>query len=327
MRWMGLALLVGCAPRVSVEVLEPAAKTLPQHFKTVVTLERGGADNRLEKDAAVEAEEAMATVVSRSPRFEVVALTKEQAVNFDALERTLPWDTVDAITSRVGAQGVVALESAESTSTISEDSRKDSYVDDKGKKHITITWVATRTTVVKTAWKVYDGDNQKIVDDLTVSARTSWDNEGSTAAEARNGLPDADTGVLDLAYETGEDYGRRIAPTWIKVSRVYYPSGSDRMANAKDAITSGKIKPAADIWEKVAEGNDPKLAAKANFNLGVAWEGRGNLRKAIDHVNKADRVLSNGKTRSYVDLLRQRLAEKKKLKKQMAPVRGDTQNP
>ena len=323
MRGIVLILMIGCAPKVNVEVLEPAAKTLPDHIKKVATLQREVGSDRLEKGAAIEAEQALLAVVSRSPRFEVVAITQDQASQFNALERTLDWSVVDAITGRVGAQAVIALESVDSTTGVSEDSSKETYTDDKGKDHITLTWTATRTTAVDTAWKVYDADNDNVVDAFTASASASWTAQATTAKEARAGLPGDDEGILELAYEAGEDYGRRIAPSWVKVSRVYYPSGSDRMAKAKVAIEAGKLEEAAQLWEREARGSDGKLSAKAHFNLAVAWEGRGNLRKAIDQVVLADAVLSNSKTRSYLALLKERKKAKQTLKGQMAPVRGD----
>jgi len=323
MRWIWLMFAVGCAPRLNLEVLQPAAKTLPAHVKEVATLDRGGAGNRLDKDAATEATAAMSTGVSQSPRFEVSALTAEQAHNFNALQRTLEFSVVDAICGRLNAQAVVALENLESHSDISEGSEETRYTDENGKEHITLTWTATRTTDVITSWAIYDADNDAIVDETTLSTVADWDAEGTTAAEARNGLPDMNDTVLDLAYEAGEEYARQIAPTWIRVSRTYYPTGSTRMANAKAAVLSGDLEAAAEIWEKIAAADDPKLAAKANYNLGVAWEGRGNLRQAIRHVGAADRVLSNGRTSSYLALLKYRKEEKKKLKEQMAPVRGE----
>ncbi len=323
MRWIWLGLVMGCAPKVNVEVLEPAAKTLPEHVKAVAALDRGQSGSRLDKDAAAEAEAAMAKLVARSPRFEVTAITQEQALAFDAIDRTLEWPVVEAICTRVGAQAVVALEAVESSSDISEDSEKSTYTDDKGKEHITLTWTATRRTEVETSWKIYDLESKEIIDDISISTAGSWDAQGPTPAEARTGLPDLDGTVLDLAWEGGEDYARRIAPTWIRVSRDYYPSGSARMKKATDLIEAGKLQAAAEIWEKIAAQNDEKLTAKANYNLGVAWEGQGNLRQAIDHVAAADKVLDNGRTRAYLALLRQRKIEKKTLKEQMAPVRSD----
>jgi len=323
MRWIPLLFAVGCAPKLNLEVLQPASKTLPEHVKEMATLERAGASTRIDKDAAREATDAMTTGVSASPRFEVTGLDAEQAHNFDALQRTLEFSVVDAICGRLNAQAVVALENLESHSDISEDSEETRYTDENGKEHITLTWTATRTTEVITSWAVYDADNDAIVDQHTLSTVASWDAEGSTAAEARNGLPDMNDTILDLAFEAGEEYARQIAPSWIRVSRTYYPSGNTRMANAKSAVLSGDLEAAAAIWEKIAAANDEKLAAKANYNLGVAWEGRGNLRQAIRHVAAADRVLSNRRTASYLALLRYRKEEKKKLKQQMAPVRGE----
>jgi hypothetical protein len=322
MRWIWLLFAVGCAPKMNIEVLQPASKTLPEHIKKVATLDRGATGNRITRDAAEEAASAMTTGVSSSPRFEVTELTDEQAHNFNALERTLAFGVVDAICLRVGAQAVVALEAIETYSDIAEEASETTYTDEKGKEHITVTWTATRTTEVLSDWAIYDADNDAMVDETSLNTVASWSAEGETAVQARQGLPDMNETILDLAYEAGEEYARQIAPNWIRVSRTYYPTGNTRMANAKSAVLEGDLEAAAQIWKKVAGANDPKLAAKANYNLGIAWEGRGNLRQAISHVAAADRVLSNGRTSTYLALLKQRKAQKKTLKEQMAPVRG-----
>ncbi len=131
-----------------------------------------------------------------------------------------------------------------------------------------------------------------------------------------------------MGYDAGRAYGQRIAPTWVWVDRRYFSNGSPAMREARDRARATDWDGAAKIWRKLARSSDPKVAAKARFNLALYHEVHGRLAKAEDKAVEAAGMLSRASTREYVWVLQRRQADEARLREQMRPpgrrpARGD----
>ena len=327
----------GCAGHIQVEVLEPAAVTMPPDIKTLGIIDRsapsgvgeavlGAIEGLLtgeailgDREAAAKAMEELTATLARSPRFDAVlpAVTKEQ-VESDIWDSNLSWKAADRICKKAGCDALVSLEAIDSDSSLefTQDVVKESQ---NGQTVNRIVYVAQRDSSILTAWRVYDVKNHVILDELRDHRyANTWEERGDTKEAALNALPNQVASLETLGATAGDEYARRIAPSYRWVSRSYYGRSDDRLKEGKNHVKAQDWDGASEIWLKLAEHeSDPKIRGKAYFDLALWRETLGDLDGAHEYAKKAAVDLSNGRSRRYVETLSQRIADQRLLAEQM----------
>jgi hypothetical protein len=342
-----LPLLGACAPAISVRVLQPAMVSMPPEVKTLAIVDRAGAQGAGEqvlsaiegaltgesimgdREGAKRALETFVTVVEEGPRFEVVrpSLSKEQT-DSGIWDDELGWGKVRKICEASHADALVALEVFDSDSNM--------IINPSTLADGTVQFNAKRDSYVLTAWRVYYPKDKLILDDVRDRKYTqSWTGEGSTREAAIGAIPGANDSIIGLGANAGDAYGRRISPNFQWVRRAYYKKGNDQLKRvgrefeAQDYDGAG-----ADLRTLVSDDTlDMKTRGKAEFDMALYYETMGDLESALVWSKKAAVDLGNKKSRGYVQIISQRLADQKLLEEQMKiapdappPVRAGTTN-
>jgi len=328
-----VALSAACAPSVRVPVLQPAMVAIPADVRTIGIIDRSAPANAGEgilgtiegvltgegiladREGAAESLTTLTYVLGESPRFEIVTPSLDgREAHTGIFDDVLDHRTVAKICRQAGCDALLALESFDTDSALSIDGNP---IDPR---QIYTEVTVARDTRVLTAWRLYDADEDRILDEVRGWERSqSWDQYGDTLDEALRQLPSPQDTAREVGGWLGDDYARRIAPTWVDVSRDYYGGGDPRLKEAKYYVQARDWDGATEIWEVVALDPDPKVAGKASFNLALASEIDGDLRQALEHAKKAAVDLHNGKSRDYVWILESRIRDQAKLEAQLAP--------
>lgn len=332
-----LPLAVACAPHIQVEVLQPAMITMPAEIETLVVIDRSAPKNAgqtvlgvLEgavtgeavlgdREGAQKAVEQLHYNLDRSPRFDavIVPLTKDQA-DSDIFAKELSWKAAQRIAKKADADAVVSLEAFDSDSVLTFSTEVETYTEDGEEKRRTV-HIAQRESTVLTAWRVYDVQNKQLLDDVREHRYAdTWTQRAGTREAAIAALPQQYQTITTLGGVAGVDYARRIAPSYIWVSRSYYGKGHDRLKEGKNHVKAQDWEGAAAIWTKMVKNqNDPKTRGKAHYNLALYYETTGELEPALDHAKQAAVDLHNKRSRNYSYVLSQRLADQRLLEEQM----------
>jgi Family of unknown function (DUF6340) len=88
--------------------------------------------------------------------------------------------------------------------------------------------------------------------------------------------------ATNSAEYLGRFFGSKIIPTWLTVERLYYRSHNQNMLLAEKYALNNEWLKAAEIWNKQTKNKNPKMAAKASYNMALACEMEGKLDAAID---------------------------------------------
>lgn len=342
-----LPLLGACAPTISVRVLEPAAVSVPPEVKTLAIVDRSGAQGAGEqvmsaiegvltgesvlgdREAAKRAIDQFVMVVEEGPRFEVVrpSLTKDQ-LDSSVWDDELGWGKVRRICEASKADALVSLEAFDSDSDLA--------INPQTLADGTVQFNAQRDSYVLAAWRVYYPKGKILLDDQRDRRYAqSWTGEGATKEAAIGAIPGASDTIAGLGTTAGDAYARRISPSFRWVGRYYYKKGNDtlkrvgREFEAQDYDGAG-----ADLRKLVSDSSlDMKTQGRAEFDMALYYETMGDLDSALVWAKKSAVDLGNGKSRSYVQVLSQRLADAKLLEEQMKlapdappPVRAGTTN-
>jgi len=328
----------GCATHVRIRVLEPAQVSVPHHIQTLAVIDRSHASGTgqlilgvleagltgeqigVDRSGREEAVRGVVEVLSASPRFTVIQpLTNPAYVEPDLFGRELSWPTAQRLCQRAGCQGIVSLELFDSDSRLTYDTTTEETTDDKGKTVKRTVHIVDRDTDVQAMWRLYDATGTLLIDSFTTGRLQDSQRESAesrSAAETR--LNDLAGIVSHMGRSLGQEYGRRIAPTYVFVSRALYGRGDPMLKEARTRVNAGDWKGARALWDQLATASDPDVRGRANYNLALALEVEGELDAALELVRKAATDVNKGRVRRYIEILQFRIADRARLQQQMA---------
>lgn len=343
---VSVALLASaCMPKTSMRILEPASVDVPADIRVIGIVDRSSARNAGEtvlgalegiltgetlgadtqgRQAAVE---AAVRILEESPRFEVVRVSDAQSGRRgnSLFDRELDHREVARICRQLGCDALLALEAFDSDTAIQVDGVTVMALTNPEALKRQISGLdlddfnASSNTTVMSSWRMYDADNDRIVDELRDRQQTfNWQGSGDLAS-VRRAMPSSGAAIGRVGTDAGADYAARIAPSWQWVERRYYGGGDKQLKAAKRYVRAGDWDGAMRIWEGLSNNPSPKVRGRAAYNLALAHEVKGDMTQAITYAREAAVALHNGKSRDYVFTLEQRERAEARLARQMTP--------
>jgi len=335
-----LALGLGaCTRNTSLQVLQPAQMTLPEHITTVAIVDRSKPSNgwsnffegvltgeeigqdRRSRQTAVD---GFTNALTRTPRFQVKSTGIEMTGSKAGarMPPALEWSEVDKICRDYGTNAVVTIESFDSDNARSARPVAETKKDKTGKKYTVTTFQSQQRTGVRIGWRLYDPKSQIILDEYVTDDYLERNGSGATERAALNNLPAQVDVTRDVAYNVGLEYGARIAPIYVQVSRAYYHKAKGHKTQMKQAarfLESRDIEKASATYKRIIAhaGENRKAAGRAAYNMAVASELSGNLDVALEWAQKAWTDYGNKKAKSYINVLKARKNDARKVDAQM----------
>ncbi len=333
--------LVGCMPVVSMEVLQPAAVTLPEDVRRVAVLDRSapadagqvvlgvveglftGEGIQVDRDAAASAVDGVTQVLAESPRFDVVVpVVTSKYAQSGIFDGPLDAERAARICRDTQTQAIVSLEAVDSDTSTDVAAERRTEEDDEGRERVVTVWEASRTTDLLTAWRLYYPADNVVLDDLRDHGVTqSWTAEGRSKKEALAGLHSVRMAAVDVGRQAGVLYGQRIAPHYQIITRNYFTAGDDRLKAAKGYVQMQAWDRAAGIWSDVEQtALEPKIRARALYNLALYEEVMGDPWAARELVLEAYSIDPRPIHRNRVSELDWRIQQVSAVDAQMEPV-------
>ncbi len=333
-------MLSACGTRsVGFQALEPGKITLPADVKTIAVINRYKPDRT--KDKALNfieglltgemvgtdlvgsraAVEGLQQKLSQSPRVKVIFVPYElKGSGTGFFPNPLDPSEVKRICEQYAADALVTLEAFDH-----DVSRRIKRIETKrtenGKEIIDIKFRATKWIRINAGWRVYDATGTKLIDEHQILTEMGFDNIASTEAAAFAGLPNAMDLVPLVGNRAGFDYATRIAPHYVWITRSFYAKTKNQ--NIREGAEKARFhywSEAAEKWIKATEDPDPKIAAKACFNMSIAAEAMGNFDVAESWARKAYEKHPKSKYNNRIWEIKDRIQRSKRLDVQMAPV-------
>lgn len=329
-------LLMSCKTSyISVDVLKPARIDVPREIKSVAIINRslpakeeramniiegvisgeGIFNDRLGSERCVV---GALELLNNSPRFKAVLPgdIDLRGTGTDEFPAALEWNTISDICNRYNTDAVIALETFDSDSYTSID-RHEYTKEEDGKKVRVIEFIAELNMQIESGWRIYYNNRELIVDENVYVDHISWDARGPTREAAKRNLPSKGRIIEDAGFFAGQQYATRISPVWIRVSRSFYSKGSEELERASRYAKQGNWDEAAEIWKNTINSSDPKIAGYAAFNLALSYEMNGDLNTALEWAEKSYYDFNNKKARSYINTIKSRMADERRLDKQL----------
>lgn len=321
-----------------VKVIKPADINVPGHVKRLGLVDRSHPDKSGKTLNIIEgmfsgesiyqdkyaANEAMGGVIfelAKTERFTVyqiqgVTLTNSGSRYFST---PLSWELIKELCIKNKVDALVVLEIFDTNKSLRWSTENQSVVRN-GITQVQVMHIANMTTEVITGWRIYDPTNETIVDEWRSNQSKSASAKGISTYDAESALPQYSSIVAELARRNGENYGLRIAPIAMMVSRYFYTGGDAALQDANIYIKAQNYSEAAKAWQDIYNtAEKPKIKARAAHNIAVAYEIEGQLDKAIEWTKKAIE-LGNKSSKYYLETLVQRKIDDEKAKQQLESV-------
>ncbi len=108
----------------------------------------------------------------------------------------------------------------------------------------------------------------------------TFDETNNPAYRLKN--PDSQQILYSAAQYLGKIFGTKLIPSWIPVERLYYKSKNRNMLIAEKLALNNDWLQAAEIWNRETKNTNPKIAAKASYNMALACEMEGHMDVGIN---------------------------------------------
>lgn len=229
---------------------------------------------------------------------------KEDSIFFHSRFGLYTPEQLQAIRNQTGANMLLSLDFFGAT-----DGRY-FYPRSERAKEVVINWAQ---------WSFYDLDNMQYLLSHSKLDTVSWIHDAWSLKEARNAFPPRNDAIYNAAEISAEKYAYTLVPHWVKVQRMYYPSGHVELKHTMQLIKDGDWLKAALLWKKHTTNKNKIIVAKCMFNMGLACEMQGNLEAALEWVVKSYHVFGAKKPihaqncMNYIRLLSTRQADLKVL--------------
>jgi hypothetical protein len=325
-------ILASCGtPSTSLRVLQPADITIPSHIQKIGLVNRSlpgkneQADNIIEgvltgesigadREGSELSLTGLAETLRQSERFEI---SFPAAGYTNRTNGGMNINEVRAICNTHKLDALVVLENFDSDSFVEViPFKKKQKVKEET---VELNYFEARAKLnVRTTWRMYDNSTGNVIDFHVSEDFQDFRNEAPNPDEARRGLPSKRHAINRTGRLAGCNYGSRIAPYWISVGRMYFKKGSDLMKKAYSYSSKNNWDKAVEIWKREATNSDPEIAGRANYNMALACERKGNLTLALDYAKRSRDKFDIKEAGRYVTVLENRIRDQNILDRQLA---------
>ncbi|MBE0676521.1 MAG: hypothetical protein IH591_17840 [Bacteroidales bacterium] len=325
---VALVTLSGCgAAKMNFNVLTPAPINVPQDIQTIAIIDRSLPEttdlNRLESILTMEGPKAdraarqqvmegLKFSLNSSTRYNVI-LTNEMFIGSSrgsVLPDPLPWNLIDEMAARYSADVIVCLEAFDSDFIIAG-----AKLPSKDSPGAGAGGIAT----VNCGFRMYWPAQRSMPDEYKFSHSMNWNSSGPAILAAINTIKVKNDAINSASREAGLSYGRRITPTWYRVSRDYFKKGggsADLEAGARMMQLNDWDK-AIEALTRATETGSTKARGRAAHNLAVVNEILGDLPAAKEWTTVSWGMYREKKSRDYGYILTNRIIEEENLKDQL----------
>jgi len=321
---------------MTLGVTEPAPVYIPGHIQKIGIIDRSlpseenaSADDidrilsaegkNLDKDGAHNAVLGLYDELYRNKALSEVKIIENAQLRSPGLgifPAKLPWKTIRDICQENDIDALYILSFYDTDSKIDY---KTVPVKIKGPLGVEIPAIehhATITTLVKTGWRVYNSIDEIIHDEYRKDHHITSKGKGINPAKAIAAIVGRKEAVLDRSNTIGHNYGARILPYRIRVSRDYFVSGTDNFEIAKRRAQAGNWDSAAELWNREVSNSDGKIAGKACYNMAIISEIHGDLDKAVEWASRSYEDYNNKTALRYINILKNRIRKNNVLRRQ-----------
>jgi len=233
----------------------------------------------------------------------------------------LSWESVDTLCSRLQVDGLIVLEYFDTDFSVNNPAGAAGQIvqgiANGGQTSVTVTGSATANA----GFRVYYAKERSMAYEDNFRYMKRWQQTANNAFEAVGKLVKRNPALIDVSFETGQEFAMNILPLYFWENRLMYKGKKDELQKGERQALSKDWEGAKTSWMYVYEtSNKSKERGKAAYNTALAFEVLGDLDEAKKWATRA--YVESGKQDMlrYSEILDRRIREQEKLKEQTTSV-------
>jgi hypothetical protein len=307
-----VALMWSCLPySATISVLEPAQHTLPLEVKRISILpvpgyySKPGVFDSLShvilnpntdiKEIKMGYLHGMYDILSQSPRFDRVVFA-----DTSYYKNRLFWEDVDKICRHDTTDALLIL-----SKVVSYDAINEYYFFDSNESYSH----GQYKILNHSKWVLYMPEVESVIGVYEFS--------DTLKVAGFFGPSNLESVLYDACYMSGKSSAQKLSPYWKDVQRNLYSGPGGDMRKAARLVVNDRWEEAASIWNRLSEGDNKTIAARASYNIALAYERDDMLDQASLWAAYADSLGSDNNMDIYRKLLVIRMNIRDRLEKQM----------
>ena len=172
---------------------------------------------------------------------------------------------------------------------------------------------------INLGFRLYDPGNKVILDRFSFVHSFDWNKPIRDVSDVVFKIIEKEDAFREASYYTGQEYARRLSPTWFRIERKYY-----KRAKRDENLAYGARMMEVNDWESAIEalteaatnGRHRKIRGRASHNLAVVYEILGEHEIAREWAQAAWGKYKNKDSKDYSYILSQRIKETERIKMQ-----------
>jgi len=321
-------LLSGCEATQSVMLtsLEPAPVLLSKEITRIgiidesITLKKEEFRNKLDelvsikddelqkqwKDAAIS---GLYGELLKDQRFDTILMLDNSENISQGIQNAIsgiPWESIKQLCDRYRIDAIFSLAYYDTNTQISVKKTSMEELDLLRMKVKVTAQEVTLETLIENGWRIYDPYAKEIIDELTFSDQIISSAKETTSFRALDAMYDRKDSIIEKSRTTGSSYGLRLQPYNKQIEREYYIKGTPNFEKAAQLIAEEKWSEASALWQLETINQNPKIQAKACFNMAVYMEITNDIPAAMEWVLKSLTYDDTKKSTVYLAALKYR---------------------
>jgi len=229
------------------------------------------------------------------------------------LTSPMPWPEVKQLCETYNTDAVLSLDHFK-TRVITRYER-DSYYSPVENEYYPA-YVAGMKIEYEALFRVYDPATLKIVSSDFLRDTLVWDDADATTRDLFSRFTPVKQALTEAGIAIALKYSNKISIQWREERRKYFTKGSSEFKQAGQIANNGDWKTAIALWKDITEKSGSKsVKSKAQLNIAVGYEMLGDVNEAVNWAVKSYETMYRQVTYDYLQILKKRVSELKKLNK------------
>lgn len=281
---------------------------------------KGNSKDEIISVAAIRVIKGLKDAIENGDRFDFKGYYYKSTLNtgLSRLQDPIPKEEVSNLCKKCDTDVLVSLESIDYRTSVSYESFFASEPKDNKKIWSnTITYDERKTEYfngimkvnITLGWRIYDSSSGKFIYQGYQTDSIRYEVQGKTKEEANKKLPSIINAVEKAGFVAGISVMKKVSPTFSTVERYYYRNANPDFKKAYQLVKFRRWEDAAKYWEPYLSGNNPKINAKAAYNMALVTELEGDVKKAYKLISDAYDLHPSDDILKYKETIENRLVK------------------
>ena len=248
---------------------------------------------------------ALADLLFSSDRYDITVpeernIKRDQPYNI--IPDTLSTETVSKICEEYNTDALLVLE--QFSTKVMTDLTDEKWASNDGTYH---SYYASIDMKYNAFFRIYQPGSKTI--ELSFNDTIYWESADDILEQMLRKLPTIKQAMVSAGIKVALDVDAKLSPTWIPEKRGYFLL-SRKNDRGKQLMDENKTEEARDYWMDMAQSDNKKIKARAEYNLALTSELEGDLDQAIEWALKSYNTYYQHQTELYLKKLDAKKASK-----------------